>query len=241
MKVEYKNWLEHQKYQANTISAQLHRVGRVEEHYGNLDESFEKDELVEIISLLAYSKDNERRSLPNPSKIPFEGNPYTNLASYRDAVNRYKKFRLDNSILIEDGEAEQNEVTNSLNVSKQSISLERDMQAALRLSIEQLESGLKVIDEGAERSVESGFIDITAEDENGTTVVIELKTGVAGQRAIAQIISYMGDIVLEQEGAKVRGILVAARFDSKAKAAARIIPSLELKEYSVKFKFTDGE
>src|SRR4029077_805972 len=65
----------------------------------------------------------------------------------------------------------------------QRIGLERDMQAAIRLDIEQLEKGLAIVDDGAERVVDSGFIDITARDSAGTTVVIELKTGVAGQRA----------------------------------------------------------
>jgi RecB family endonuclease NucS len=123
----------------------------------------------------------------------------------------------------------------------QRIGLERDMQAALRNGIEQLENGLSIIDDGAERSVESGFIDITAQDSTGTVVVIELKTGVAGQRAVAQILSYMGDIVAEQDGAKVRGILVASDFDSKAKAAARVIPDLALRKYSVRFTFSDGK
>ena len=39
----YKAWLELQRYQPNTITTQMHRAGRVEEHYGNLDEHFEKD------------------------------------------------------------------------------------------------------------------------------------------------------------------------------------------------------
>ena len=59
----------------------------------------------------------------------------------------------------------------------QRIGLERDMQAALRIEIAQLDPGLTIIDDGAERSVDSGFIDITARDASGTTVVIELKAG----------------------------------------------------------------
>jgi hypothetical protein len=39
---------------------------------------------------------------------------------------------------------------------------------------------------------------------------------------------------------QVRGILVASRFDSKAKAAARMVPGLILRKYSVKFMFSDG-
>jgi RecB family endonuclease NucS len=46
---------------------------------------------------------------------------------------------------------------------------------ALRANIDQLEPGLTVIDGGNERKVASGFIDITARDRSGATVVIELK------------------------------------------------------------------
>jgi hypothetical protein len=53
--------------------------------------------------------------------------------------------------------------------------LERDLQTALRKNIEQLEHGLKIIDGGKEQRVAAGYIDITAEDEHGNTVVIELK------------------------------------------------------------------
>ena len=113
------------------------------------------------------------------------------------------------------------------------------MQRALRLEIEQLEKGLPIVDGGAERSVESGFIDITAHDAAGTTVVIELKAGPAGQRAIAQILSYMGDVAAEENG-NVRGILVASSFDAKAKSAARMAPTLILRRYSVRFLFADG-
>lgn len=114
------------------------------------------------------------------------------------------------------------------------------MQKALRVNIHQLEQGLTVIDEGAERSVDSGFIDIMAKDSAGTFVVIELKAGAAGQRAIAQILSYMGDVATEEESSTIRGILIASEFDSRAKAAARIVPSLQLRRYSVKFTFSDG-
>ncbi len=240
-KTEYERWLQDQKYQANTITAQLHRAGRVEECYGDLDEHFKTDQLASIISELTYTAEDKRRNRPNPTKIPFQGDPYSNLASYRDALKRYRNFKLsggDDGSTLDATAKELPSVTES--ETGQRIGLERDMQAALRLRIEQLEPGLKIIDEGAERSVDSGFIDITAQDAAGSIVVIELKTGVAGQRAIAQILSYMGDISDEHEGTEVRGILVAAEFDSKAKAAAKMVPNLSLQKYSVYFKFSEG-
>lgn len=242
MKTElYRQWLESQRYQSGTVTTQIHRAGRVEEHFGDLDSHFDSDQLSSVIESLKYSANDSRQGRANPTPIPIDGDLFSNLASYRDAVKRYRKFRADPLVA-------HSEWSQELDVNVQAtdeelgqrIGLERDMQAALRSRIDQLEPGLSIIDDGAERSVDSGFIDITARDSSGVTVVIELKTGIAGQRAVAQILSYMGDIMLEQNGAKVRGILVASDFDSRAKAAARMVPDLILRKYSVRFSFSDG-
>ena len=118
---------------------------------------------------------------------------------------------------------------------KVGIGIERDLQAALRPNIGQLERGLKISDGGKEQTVEAGRIDITAEDRNGATVVIELKAGEAGPRAVGQILAYMGDLA---DGKKhIRGILVAGEFSPQAIAGARVVPDLQLRKYSFKFAF----
>lgn len=233
MKSTYKKWLEQQRYSDGTVNTQVSKVKKVEENYGDLDRHYEDDRLQSVISELKYSKEDERQNKPNPSKIPFEGNIKDGLASYRSAAKRYRKFRDEES---GEGNSEVEIADNG-----QLIGLERDMQAALRSSIEQLEPGLEIIDDGAERSVSSGFIDITAKDADGKIVVIELKTGTARQRAVAQILSYMGDVAEEEEDIATRGILVAADFDTKARAAARMVPTLSLRSYRVNFKFTDAD
>jgi hypothetical protein len=242
VKAGYRGWLEGQKYDAGTISAQMYRAARVEEHHGNLDEHYANDRLASLIDTLRYSTDDKRHNRPNPSKIPFEGDIRNNLASYRNAVERYRKFRDSGGDAIEVPETEEvRAVVEKVEEEVgQRIGLERDMQAALRIEINQLEQGLTIIDDGAERYVDSGFIDITARDASGTTVVIELKAGPAGQRAVAQILSYMGDIAAEEESGQVRGILVASSFDAKAKSAARMVSSLILRKYSVRFLFSDA-
>ena len=109
--------------------------------------------------------------------------------------------------------------------------IERNLQSALRANIEQLEAGLRITDGGKEKKQ----IDITAEDRSGTAVVIELKVGEAGRRAIGQISGYMGELAGEKK--PVRGILVANDFSPRAIAATRVIPSLQLRKYSFKFTF----
>lgn len=235
----YRNWLEELKYEAGTVNAQMYRAARVEQYHGDLDEHYAKDRMVSLLLALTYSAEDRRRARPNPSKIPFEGDILSNIRSYRGAVERYRRFRdvegEDQSTLDVPG---QNVAAALTEDTGQRIGLERDMQAALRKNIQQLEEGLEITDDGAERSVQSGFIDITARDAQGRTVVVELKAGLAGQRAIAQILSYMGDVATE-EGGDVRGILIASDFDPKAKAAARMVPALTLRRYSVRFLFAD--
>lgn len=119
-----------------------------------------------------------------------------------------------------------------------SFALERDLQRALRGNIEQLEPGLRITDGGTERTVDAGRIDITAEDDGGNIVVIELKAGTAGMDSIGQVLSYMGSIE-SPEGKDVRGILVAYDFDERLVMAAKAVPNISLKAYSVQFTFED--
>ena len=92
-KVEYTRWLDREKYEASTIKTQIYRAERVEMYHGDLDEHYAKDHTSRLIETLSYSSDDQQRDRPNPSQIPFKGNIYTNLASYRDAVKRYCRFR----------------------------------------------------------------------------------------------------------------------------------------------------
>lgn len=242
MKSTYKIWLEQQGYVSATVQAQMHRAGRVEECYGNLDEHYDRDQLRSVVDQLRYSAADEREGKPNPSKIPFTGNTRNNLASYRNAVERYCKFRRETQ--HEDGASEFHSPkgglpSESADEPGQLVGLERDLQIALRREIEQLEPGLEIIDDGAERSVASGFIDITARDARGEVVVIELKTGTARQRAVAQVLSYMGDVADEEPDETVRGLLVAGDFDNKARSAARMVPGLSLRSYRITFDFKE--
>jgi Endonuclease NucS len=86
----------------------------------------------------------------------------------------------------------ESEVTEPANAT---FGLERDLQLNLRQNIDQLESGLAIIDNGRERTVPSGRIDITARDRDGMIVVIELKAGTADHKAIGQVLGYMGDLM----------------------------------------------
>ncbi len=114
--------------------------------------------------------------------------------------------------------------------------LERDLQAALRSNIAQLEPGLKIIDGDKGKSTEAGRIDITATDNAGNIVVIELKAGTAKPAIIAQVLSYMASVA-ESDKKPVRGIIVARDFHNRVVLASRAIPNLDLRKYTFQFSF----
>jgi RecB family endonuclease NucS len=81
--------------------------------------------------------------------------------------------------------------------------IERELKRALKGNMQQLEEGLKFVEE--ERFVGFGFVDIVAQDKNGVTVVIELKKGEADHRDVGQVASYVGEIS-SRDGNSVRGM-----------------------------------
>lgn len=241
MRETYRAWLQANEYQAPTINAQLHRVGKVEQFYGDLDDLVSGGGYEALIAELTYSTADERAGRTNPSRIPVDGNIRNGLQSYKNAVALYRRF------LLEDGDETalpgpvETAVRADASGEAQRLSLERDMQTALRRDIESLEPGLRIVDEGIERGVLSGYIDILCRDSADRLVVVELKAGKADSRVIGQTLGYMGDLMEEEGTETVRGMIVAHGFDQRTKSAAKAVPALSLHRYAISFVFEREE
>jgi hypothetical protein len=243
MDPRYPDWLAEVIPDRSSAQTRLSHLRRVEGEYGNLDDLYDNDELQGLIDELTYSGEDLRSNRPNPSRLIIDGNIRNNLASYKSAVQKYARFRQD--VELEAGRASlaprvRNETPaaepTDIGPDGRMFSMERDLQIALRRSIDQLEPGLAIADGGAEKIVPSGRLDIFAKDAAGSSVIIELKAVKAQRDAVAQVLAYMGD-VLEETGAPVRGLLVAPEFDTKAVAAAKVVPTLTLVSYRFSFIF----
>lgn len=218
----------------------MSELRRVEATYGDLDAQFDRDELAGLLEELNYTADDARNSRPNPSRLDISGDIRNNLSSYKSAVQKYARFRQDVEVEAARPAILAPAIVDEVVVEEgaRTFTMEKDLQAALRASIAQLEPGLTVIDGGIEKVVLSGRIDILARDTTGTLVVIELKAVKAPRDAVAQVLAYMGDLHDEAQG-RVRGMLIAPDFDQKAVAAARVVPALKLVRYGFSFTFQD--
>jgi hypothetical protein len=238
----FRTWLS-ENYSSNSAASHFSCAKRVEEHYGDLDAHFDDGTLDDLVEQLAYSKADEKAGKPNPTKLPVGGNPYNALNNFKSAVRCYRFFKDQGGVAEVATESVLEKAAEIAKANKEGkqFELERNLQAALRAEICQLEPGLKIIDGGNELSVASGNIDILAEDPSGCAVVIELKAGIVKREAIGQITGYMGDLVEDEKFDKVRGILVGATFDKSARAAVRVIPTLSLKQYRFSFSFSEPQ
>lgn len=231
----YSDWLRRAVPTESTWRTKLSELRRIEAAYGDLDGLYDQDELQSLLGELTYSTEDSRLGRENPSRLEIVGDIRNNLASYSSALRKYIRFR--NEVEVEAGHATlAPPAMDDAPEPEARLSLERDLQVALRRSITQLEPGLTIIDGGAERQVPSGRIDILAQDTAGALVVIELKAVRAPRDAVAQVLAYMGDLAVES-GAGVRGLLIAPDFDPRAIAAARMVPALRLIRFSFNFSF----
>jgi RecB family endonuclease NucS len=196
------------------------------------DEMAEKDDDLSRAGRI-YFVENDGRRYPPKWVVSLASSVERKEFNGGDNVNRpLSELKFTIGKIDEPNEKQDEQVVDAI---KTTFTLERDLELALRSNIEQLESGLRIMDGGIQKKVESGYIDILAVDRNGSAVVIELKAGEANRDAIGQILAYMGD--LRRDAKMIRGILVAGDFNSRLIAAASVVPNIELRKYGFKFSF----
>ena len=86
-------WLASQGLQPNSVSTRISDLKRLEAHYGDLDELYDRDGLAATLDNLQYSKDDERQDRPNPTDLQIDGDLYSNLSHLRSSLKAYADFR----------------------------------------------------------------------------------------------------------------------------------------------------
>jgi len=96
--------------------------------------------------------------------------------------------------------------------------------------------------DGKEYPTGVGPIDILAVDDKGDFYVFELKLSKGPDRALGQLLRYMGWLKKNlAKGKNVSGVVVASKMDEKIKFAVTMVPNVKLYEYQVSFQLTPLE
>lgn len=93
--------------------------------------------------------------------------------------------------------------------------------------------------DGKEYPTEVGIIDILANNKNGDFYVFELKLSRGADKALGQLLRYVGWIRANMaKGKKVFGVIVANKMDTKIKYAVSATNDISLFEYELKFELS---
>jgi hypothetical protein len=122
-------------------------------------------------------------------------------------------------------------------IARGGFTLEDELQRQVAKNIGLVEKGLVLA--GQQVKTEAGIIDVTARDPKGATVIIELKPGLAEEKALVQLLRYVGHARKANPNKEIRGILVAHDFEERLKYSVSMIPNVRLKTYEIEFEIGD--
>jgi hypothetical protein len=122
-------------------------------------------------------------------------------------------------------------------VAEQAFAAEADLRDFLARHLSTVESGLRLyVDgerEGIEFPVDRGRIDILAVDARGDFVVFELKLTKGRNKALGQLLYYMGWVETHLTTKPCRGVIIGREISDELRLAARRVKGVSLYRYNL--------
>jgi hypothetical protein len=119
----------------------------------------------------------------------------------------------------------------------QQFAAESDLRDFLAKNLPCIEPGLRPYQVGerfgVEFPVEGGYIDILAVDRDDRFVVIELKVGRGRNKAVGQLLYYMGWVDKHLGKAPCRGMIIAKEIPDDLVLTVQRVPSVQLYRYNL--------
>lgn len=123
--------------------------------------------------------------------------------------------------------------------------LESHLRDFLAKNLERIEPGLKIYESegrtGIEFPVDGGRIDILAVDKTGRIVVIELKLSQGRNKALGQLLYYMGWVDANLNSKPSRGMVIASDISDELKIAVSRAPEVSLYKYKMSFSIEPAQ
>lgn len=115
---------------------------------------------------------------------------------------------------------------------------EEELRAFLSQHPEAIEKGLKVV--GVEHPTDVGNIDLLCSREDRSFLVVELKKVKDTDKAVGQLLRYMGWVKEKLAmGYPVKGLIVTHQYDERLDYASKAWEDIKIKYYAIKFELSD--
>jgi hypothetical protein len=108
---------------------------------------------------------------------------------------------------------------------------ERNLEDFVVHQLEAIEPGLALV--GRQLSTPAGRLDLLCKDTSGNFVVVELKRTQGTDQVVGQILRYIGWVTEAHNTDRVRGIIIVAKKDQALMYAARAVPAIQVKEFTL--------
>jgi Endonuclease NucS len=117
--------------------------------------------------------------------------------------------------------------------------LEAHLRDFLAKNLDRIEPGLRLHSSpenpGVEYQIDGGLIDLLAVDRNGKYVVIELKLSEGRNKALGQLLYYMGWVDQHLGNGPCRGFIIASEITEELTIAVARVPGVSLAKYKMNF------
>lgn len=117
--------------------------------------------------------------------------------------------------------------------------LEAHLRDFLARNLEKIEPGLRLFEldgrTGIEYPLDGGRIDILAIDRGGHPVVVELKVAQGRNKALGQLLYYMGWVDQNLGRGSCRGVVIASEISTELAVAVSRVPGVTLYRYKMNF------
>lgn len=152
-------------------------------------------------------------------------------------MREYERRRIKYENLLNQGDSEIFDEDEDDTYSN-TFAYESDLQNFLAKNLGIIEEGLTLYKDnrgnGIEYPIDGGRIDLLAKDRDGRFVVIELKLSKGRNKAIGQLLYYMGSIDdTISNGKRCRGILIARELQNDVLTAVKRTEGIELFQYKL--------
>lgn len=150
--------------------------------------------------------------------------------------SQYEEYVAGRAPELSDTETEDREPDS---VEALTFALEAHLRDFLSLHLDRIESGLRLHSQadrsGVEFPVDGGRIDLLAIDRDGKFVVIELKLSHGRNKALGQLLYYMGWVDQHIGNGPCRGLIIASEITDELSVAVARAPGVGLARYSMDF------